>query len=225
MNKMLPVLFAIICFVASPDAFADCWRLPTGQVVTSSANSTPPVRGAVKVACPNTQSAPSYPRRQSMSVSPNPIFLFAHYLDKSGKSIRVQLRDFQHQAPNFSQSHELRALASRPCGRGDNVRINSSFSGQATGIDAGGIGQFRWSLAGNYASTGQSWQFTGTLKAAPDFYNFDPKAPGARSYVGELTTRIGGMFPGKPFRIEIVGSRQVQLGGICAQGANGAFVV
>jgi hypothetical protein len=38
--------------ILSTSAYADCWRLPNGQIIQTSANSSPPVRGAQRIACP-----------------------------------------------------------------------------------------------------------------------------------------------------------------------------
>ena len=47
------LLAAVLAAVASTSAHAECWRLRSGQVVTTSSNSTPPALGAQRVACPS----------------------------------------------------------------------------------------------------------------------------------------------------------------------------
>ena len=43
---------ALGILLLSEPATADCWRLPSGQIVTTHANSTPPIAGAQRVQCP-----------------------------------------------------------------------------------------------------------------------------------------------------------------------------
>jgi hypothetical protein len=55
------LLFACLAFVLliPPDANAACWRLPSGQIVETQSNSTPPVRRAVLVRCPTPTISPA----------------------------------------------------------------------------------------------------------------------------------------------------------------------
>jgi hypothetical protein len=52
MRTMLRAAAALLLLVAAPAAWADCWRAPSGEIFHTQAGSTPPVRGAVRVACP-----------------------------------------------------------------------------------------------------------------------------------------------------------------------------
>lgn len=64
MTRLLfTIAFALIFLPAT--AFAGCWRLPNGQIVQTSSNSTPPVRGAVRVDCPSVVTPTSPPRQQT----------------------------------------------------------------------------------------------------------------------------------------------------------------
>ncbi|MBI5437676.1 MAG: M23 family metallopeptidase [Nitrosomonadales bacterium] len=47
-------IFAVSLSV-SPAIYADCWRLPNGQTLTTNAGSTPPVNGAQRIQCPSQQ--------------------------------------------------------------------------------------------------------------------------------------------------------------------------
>ena len=222
-----PVVLAI---TAAGGVHAECWKLPSGQVVTTGANSTAPMKGAQRVTCPQSTPAPSkaaaqnFPRPQSTFVSPSPLGLLVHYLDKSGTTKRVRLRDFQHDPADLSQSRELRALASHPCSRGDNVRIASQFPGRATGQDAAGIGRFTWRLDGTFVSDGLTWSLSGNLYSGNDLYNFDPQPLGSRTFFGEVSTRIGSLLPGKPFKVQIDGAKQVKLSGPCRPGSAGSAI-
>jgi hypothetical protein len=54
-------MFGLVVAAAFPTlAFAECWRLPDGQVVIGgNARSTPPVKGAKSVRCPQLPLGPS----------------------------------------------------------------------------------------------------------------------------------------------------------------------
>lgn len=223
---------AILLLHFACSAYAGCSQHLNAQALFSS-SSLSRTDSSELIACSSVfavsmdvaQSKQSvYPKPKSQYVSPDPLGLLVHYIERSGKQVRIRLRDFQHVPANFGQSNELRSLASRPCGRGDVVRIESRFSGSATGSDAAGVGRFVWQLSGTFVSDGLVWSFSGNLRPAPDYYNFDPQPPGVRSFFGEVSTRIGSMLPGKPFRVQIDGAKSVRFGGPCAPGAGGSAI-
>lgn len=57
----------LLCMLIAPSAFADCWRLPNGQVLATNSGSTPPVAGAKKVPYP-----PPPPPQPQAKVAPQP---------------------------------------------------------------------------------------------------------------------------------------------------------
>lgn len=57
------------------------------------------------------------------------------------------------------------------------------------------------------------WRFSGTLKCFDDFYDFNPSTH--RGLVGETLTAIGRSLFGKPYWIEIRGSKHIEETGNC----------
>jgi hypothetical protein len=54
-------LLAFLAFVllsAQSEVLAACWRLPSGSIVETQSNSTPPMRGAQRVPCPTPNIGP-----------------------------------------------------------------------------------------------------------------------------------------------------------------------
>ncbi len=52
---MKVLVLSLMALTLVPSASnADCWRLPSGQILQTAANSSPPVRGAQRVPCPQT---------------------------------------------------------------------------------------------------------------------------------------------------------------------------
>jgi len=166
-----------------------------------------------------------FPSKGSATIGTGPLPLLIHYIDGSGKPVRVELRNLRFQPPPLAKSKELAALANRPCSRGDVVEVNSRLEGAAEGQDAAGIGRFVWIVRGQYTSDGQKWQFNGAASAKDDFYDFNKGKDGERAFWQEVATRLGAAFPGKAFKVQIGGSVSVGIAGICGLSASGSALV
>ena len=67
------IVATVAMFAGGSAAQAACWRLPSGQVMQSASNSTPPVAGARQVPCPDAASSIGsvFGRSASPSVVPS----------------------------------------------------------------------------------------------------------------------------------------------------------
>ncbi|MFO0700129.1 MAG: lipid II-degrading bacteriocin [Nitrospira sp.] len=129
-----------------------------------------------------------------------------HYLGGSGSAVSVPLSDIDTssvKATNFSQVKA--AIGS--CTQGT-YPVNDA-AGFSTGGDAAlYLGNITLKLTGTVTvNCDCSWCFQGTLSAYPDVYDFNKS--NHRTPAGELSTRIGSFLPGKPYTINIVGSKPV----------------
>jgi hypothetical protein len=73
------------------------------------------------------------------------------------------------------------------------------------------VGDVTLRLQGTLTIQDGGWKFSGSVKAFDDYYDFNPSIH--RSFIGELTTAVGNVAPGKPYWIEIRGSRRIYAGG------------
>ena len=129
-----------------------------------------------------------------------------HYMGGSGSAVSVPFNDVDTsgvKATNFSQVKA--AIGS--CSPGS-YPVNDvvPFS---TGGDAGlYLGHIVLKMTGTVTvNCDCSWCFQGTLSAYPDVYDFNKS--NHRTPAGELSTLIGSFLPGKPYTINIVGSKPV----------------
>ncbi len=74
MKRLIQSLALIFTIALAPTTLlADCWRLPDGRIVSTAANSSPPVAGAVRVVCPSpAQPTPRNPMPRSSTTLPKP---------------------------------------------------------------------------------------------------------------------------------------------------------
>ena len=169
---------------------------------------------------------PKFPGRGRAELTRiDPVSLLVNYVSASSKPVSGRLRELKYEAPNLNLSKSLIGILVHPCERGDRIEVsNSRFTGATRGVDAAGIGRFVWVLNGIYSSTGATWAFDGTLRPAEDVYDFDADSKGSRSLAAEVSTRLGAMLPGRPFRITIVGSIRVSVSGVCGLSAPGTMI-
>src|SRR5690349_16547842 len=86
--------------------------------------------------------AARFPAKGTVKLSPTPVALLLHYIDGTGNGVLAHLREFHYATPDFTRASALKAVAAAPCSRGDRIKISASrFEGDATGIDAAGIGR------------------------------------------------------------------------------------
>ncbi len=167
-----------------------------------------------------------FPGKGVVTIGAGPMPLLVHYVDGSGKTVQVKLRDIHYAQPDISKSKELNALAKSPCGAGDVINIPTSAIGaETTGVDVAGIGRFVWLINGQYTSDGKRWQFKGTVKPKDDKYDFNKGKDGERAFWAEVSTRIGSTFPGKEFSVRIAGSLPVSITGVCNLNSAGEALV
>ena len=169
--------------------------------------------------------ASKYPGKGVVTIGKGPLPLLVHYLDGSGRKVKVDLRDLSFAQPALERSKELNALAKSPCSKGDVVKVKSAIGAEATGADAAGIGRFVWLIDGNYTSDGTKWQFAGTVKPKDDRYNFNKAKDGDRKLWAEVATLLGAKMKGNDFAIQIDGSLLVGISGICSMNSAGQAIV
>ena len=145
-------------------------------------------------------------------VTHNPLTLFAHYISKSGTPARTSLQEISIPTPNWRQIPQLREVLNESCTKAVK-HIDTRFPSGTSGLDKLGIGTFTLRLVGDHSSNGSTWAFRGYLKAFQDTYDFNPSTN--RSVAAEVSTRVGGLFPGRSFQIKIEGQRGVTLTGRC----------
>jgi len=181
--------------------------------------------GYAFVALAVAQATQKFPSKGTVKIGSGPLPLLVHYIDASGKTVELSLRDFQFEPPPISKSKELAAIASTPCSRGDFVNVASKLEGKARGTDAAGIGRFVWLVRGKYVTDGTKWWFDGTAASADDTYDFNKEKDGARAFWAEVSTRIGAAFPGKSFKVHITGSLPIRIDGPCESNIAGQVLV
>ena len=129
-----------------------------------------------------------------------------HYLGGSGSAVSVPFSDVDTssvKATNFSQVKA--AIGS--CTPGT-YPVNDVV-GFSTGGDAAlYLGNIVLKLDGDVTvNCDCSWCFHGTLAARPDVYDFNRS--NHRTAAGEFSTLVGSFLPGKPYTINIVGSKPI----------------
>lgn len=182
------------------------------------------IEGIAAIPASSTSSPAKFPSKGMISIGKGPVPLLVHYVDGTGKSVKLQLRDLQYEQPQLTKSKELQDLAKRPCGRGDVVVIRSRIAGAASGSDAAGIGRFVWQIEGRFTTDGERWQFEGKASPRSDLYDFNKETDGSRAIWAEVLTRIGASFSGKSFKIQIDGSLPIGISGICGSNTSGTSI-
>ncbi len=129
-----------------------------------------------------------------------------HYMGGTGSAVSVPFNDVDTasvKATNFSQVKA--AIGS--CSPGS-YPVNG-VAGFSTGGDAAlYLGNITLKLIGTVTvNCDCSWCFQGTLSAYPDVYDFN--ASNHRTPAGEFSTFVGSLLPGKPYTMNIVGSKPV----------------
>lgn len=168
-----------------------------------------------------------FPGKGVVTLGSGPLPLLLHYIGGSQQPVVVKLRDLSYEPPDLARSKALKALATRPCGVGDQVTLASDpIAGQATGADALGIGGFSWLVSGTYSSDGRRWWFKGQVKPKDGPWDFDKKDAGARARWAEEATQLGAaLIPGKPFDVNISGSLSLGIAGVCNLNSAGEALV
>ena len=100
------------------------------------------------------------------------------------------------------------------------VKIDDKLPFTTSGDQALFLGNITLRLQGDFTvKEGCKWEFSGTLKSYDDYYDFN--ASTHRGPIGELLTALGRNTTGKPYSIEIRGSKQISESGQMSQSASG----
>ena len=138
----------------------------------------------------------------------NSVSALAHYIGGSGDPLRMSFNEIDTSGVTPSQFPDVKAKLPSKISVCKDEKI--SFGNAKMGFQTSGdqwlyLGRIVLKLQGTLTiKCGCSWEFHGTLKAFDDLYDFDK---GNRTWLAETATTIGRMFPGKPFYIEIRGSK------------------
>lgn len=168
-----------------------------------------------------------FPGKGVVTLGSGPLPLLMHYVGGSQTPVELKLRNLSYEMPDLTRSKSLKALASRPCGVGDEIKVPPhAVAAQATGADSLGIGGFSWLVSGRYSSDGKRWWFKGQVKPKDGPWDFDKKDAAARKYWAEQATRLGAaLVPGKPFDVKITGFLDISIDGVCNLSSAGEALV
>lgn len=142
--------------------------------------------------------------------------------DPSNPDLRTPLRisfdDIDTSSVRPSSFPQMVALLSQ-CEKGEyRIKWRSGDDNLAFSVSNGDtalfLGDVSLKLEGTLkVNQSGDWRFSGTLKCFDDFYDFNPSTH--RGLVGETLTAIGRSLFGKPYWIEIRGSKQIEETGNC----------
>jgi RHS repeat-associated protein len=135
-----------------------------------------------------------------------------HYVTGRGRERQMSFADIdtrQVRATDF-------AAVSQAINRGESgtFEINTRTGFATFGAQAAYLGNITLELSGTLTVNCEgtcSWSFSGTMSAAPDVYDANPSDH--RTPAAEASTAVLRKIPGKPYRIQIVGERQVSESG------------
>ncbi len=74
-------------------------------------------------------------------------------------------------------------------------------------------GRVTLQFSGELTISGNQYNLSGYISAAPDLYDFDPQPWGVRNVGAELSTMGGSLLPGKPFYNTFSGGKGVNSNG------------
>ncbi len=169
--------------------------------------------GGDNLPCPTSQTPENGPSISSTQA-------FNHYTGGSGNPLSLNIRELSASVPSLNSfpqiQNRINEGTNKPFEQVSIVRANSSPV-VTSGDQAAFLGRIIFNATGvlNLYPSGD-FQFYGSIGVNTDRYDFDKdtaKGNKRRTSIGQFSTGIGSILPGKPFNININGRFNVDVAG------------
>jgi hypothetical protein len=138
----------------------------------------------------------------------------SHYVEGKGTSMQANFSELGADKVNSENFPGYQSLVSNEDLADGTYKVHDSIGFQTDSLNArAAYGRVVLVLDGTLTVSGGQYSFKGSITAPPDLYDFDKQPWGARTFMGEVSTRAGALLPGKPFYNVFNGGKQVNTSG------------